>query len=74
MVEHFVQQMKFEFEMNLVSKLTFFLGLQVKQMEDTIFISQSKYAKSIIKKFGFDKTSHEKTSAATHIKLSEDES
>jgi len=40
-VQHFVKQMQSEFEMSLVGELTYFLGLQVKQMEDTIFISQS---------------------------------
>ncbi|MCI13365.1 gag-pol polyprotein, partial [Trifolium medium] len=73
MVEHFVQQMKSEFEMSLVGELTYFLGLQVKHMEDIIFISQSKYTKSIVKKFGLDKASHKKTPAATHIKLTKDE-
>nr|GEW25442.1 putative ribonuclease H-like domain-containing protein [Tanacetum cinerariifolium] len=33
-------------------KLTFFLGLQVKQKEDGIFISQDKYVAEILKKFG----------------------
>ena len=49
MVQHFIPQMQSEFEMNLVGELTYFLGLQIKQMDDTIFISQSKYAKNIVK-------------------------
>ncbi|MCI03962.1 gag-pol polyprotein, partial [Trifolium medium] len=40
MVEHIVKQMQTEFEMSMVSELTYFLGLQIKQMEDTIFITQ----------------------------------
>jgi len=59
--------------MSLVGELTYFLGLQVKQMEDTIFISQSKYAKNIVKKFGVDNGSHKRTRAATHLKLSKDD-
>jgi len=51
MVQYFIQQMQSEFEMSLVGELTYFLGHQVKQMEDTIFIYQSKYAKNIVKKF-----------------------
>ena len=54
MLQHFVQQMQSEFEMSLVGELTYFLGLQVKQMEDSIFLSQSKYAKNIVKKFGME--------------------
>jgi hypothetical protein len=73
MVEQFVQHMRSEFEMSLVGELTYFLGLQIKQAEDTIFISQSKYAKSIVKKFGLENATHKRTPAATHIKLSKDE-
>ncbi|GKC08558.1 uncharacterized mitochondrial protein-like protein [Tanacetum coccineum] len=36
-----------------MGELTFFLGLQVKQKEDGIFISQDKYMTEILKKFGF---------------------
>ncbi|KAK2369702.1 secreted RxLR effector protein [Trifolium repens] len=32
MVQHFVKQMQSEFEISLVGKLTYFLGLQIKQM------------------------------------------
>src|SRR4030042_2222587 len=65
--------MQSEFEMSLVGELTYFLGLQIKQMEDTIFISQSKYAKNIIKKFGMENAGHKRTPAATHLKLAKDE-
>jgi len=47
---------------------------QVKQIEDTIFISQSKYAKNIANKFGLDNGGHKRTPAATHLKLRKDES
>ena len=73
MVQHFVHQMQSKFEMSLMGELTYFLGLQVKQMEATIFISQSKYAKNIVKKFGLDNASHKRTPAATRLKLSKDE-
>src|ERR1044072_6751740 len=72
MVEHFVAQMKSEFEMSLVGELNFFLGLQVKQMEDCMFISQSKYARGIVKKFGQKSESHKRTPAATHVKITKD--
>ncbi|GJT10583.1 putative ribonuclease H-like domain-containing protein [Tanacetum coccineum] len=36
-----------------MGELTFFLGLQVKQKEDVIFISQDKYVADILRKFGF---------------------
>ncbi|XP_050896247.1 uncharacterized mitochondrial protein AtMg00810-like [Lathyrus oleraceus] len=59
--------------MSLVGELTYFLGLQVKQMEDSIFLCQSKYAKNIVKKFGLENASHKRTPAPTHLKLSKDE-
>ncbi|GJV02369.1 putative ribonuclease H-like domain-containing protein, partial [Tanacetum coccineum] len=38
---------------NSMGELTFFLGLQVTQKDDGIFISQDKYVDEILKKFGF---------------------
>ncbi|KAJ1684899.1 hypothetical protein LUZ63_016289 [Rhynchospora breviuscula] len=43
-----------EFEMSMMGELNFFLGLQIKQLQDGIFISQTKYAKELIKKFGVE--------------------
>ena len=69
MLEHFFHEMKSEFEMTLFGELNYFLGLQVKQMDDSIFVSQSKYAKGIVKKFGLDNASHKRTPVDTHVKL-----
>nr|GEU32310.1 ribonuclease H-like domain, reverse transcriptase, RNA-dependent DNA polymerase [Tanacetum cinerariifolium] len=41
------------FQMSSMGELTFFLGLQVKQKKDGIFISQDKYVAEILKKFDF---------------------
>ncbi|GKB94902.1 putative ribonuclease H-like domain-containing protein [Tanacetum coccineum] len=41
------------FQMSSMGELTFFLGLQVKQQHDGIFISQDKYIADILKKFDF---------------------
>nr|GEU53170.1 putative ribonuclease H-like domain-containing protein [Tanacetum cinerariifolium] len=49
----FEQMMHNRFQMSSVGELTFFLGLQVKQKEDRIFISQDKYVADILKKFDF---------------------
>ena len=50
-VQQFVDVMSHEFEMSLVGKLSYFLGLQIRQLNDGIFISQAKYAKNLVKKF-----------------------
>ncbi|GJY51470.1 putative ribonuclease H-like domain-containing protein [Tanacetum coccineum] len=49
----FEKMMHKKFQMSSMGELTFFLGLQVKQKEDGIFISQDKYATEILKKFGY---------------------
>nr|GEU81520.1 putative ribonuclease H-like domain-containing protein [Tanacetum cinerariifolium] len=45
----FERQMKDKFQMSSMGELTFFLGLQVKQKEDGIFISQDKYVAEVKK-------------------------
>nr|GEX05583.1 ribonuclease H-like domain-containing protein [Tanacetum cinerariifolium] len=44
---------KDKFQMSSIGELTFFLGLQVKQKEDGIFISQDKYIAEVLRKFNF---------------------
>ncbi|GJY06260.1 putative ribonuclease H-like domain-containing protein [Tanacetum coccineum] len=44
----------------------FFLGLQVKQKEDGIFISQDKYVNEILNKFGFSDVKTTSTPMETH--------
>ena len=51
MCEEFEKIMKNKFSMSSMGELTFFLGLQVKQLHDGIFISQDKYVADILKKF-----------------------
>ncbi|GKD98306.1 putative ribonuclease H-like domain-containing protein [Tanacetum coccineum] len=41
------------FQMSSIGELTFFLGLQVQQKKDGIFISQDKYVAEVLKKFDF---------------------
>jgi hypothetical protein len=58
--------MKNEFEISLLRELSFFLGLQIHQINQRIYISQTKYIREILKKFGMEDcklvTSHMKTS------------
>ncbi|GJS20003.1 putative ribonuclease H-like domain-containing protein [Tanacetum coccineum] len=49
----FEDYMHKRFQMSSIGELTFFLGLQVKQQPDGIFISQDKYVANILKKFDF---------------------
>ncbi|GJV66735.1 retrovirus-related pol polyprotein from transposon TNT 1-94 [Tanacetum coccineum] len=49
----FKKLMHGKFQISSMGELTFFLGLQVQQKKDGIFISQDKYVVEILKKFGF---------------------
>ncbi|GKC77697.1 uncharacterized mitochondrial protein-like protein, partial [Tanacetum coccineum] len=49
----FKKLMHENFQMSSMGELIFFLGLQVQQKKDGIFISQDKYVEEILKKFGF---------------------
>nr|GEY62823.1 uncharacterized mitochondrial protein AtMg00810-like [Tanacetum cinerariifolium] len=52
--DEFEVLMKGEFEMSAMGELMFFLGLQVKQLPDGIFVSQVKYVKDMLKKFDME--------------------
>jgi len=64
--------MKQEFEMSMIGELNYFLGLQVKQTSEGIYISQSKYAKDLVKRFGLDGKSNASTPMSTSVKISAD--
>nr|GFA13541.1 putative ribonuclease H-like domain-containing protein [Tanacetum cinerariifolium] len=51
-----------EFEMSSMRSLTFFLGLDVDQRPDGIFIHQEKYVADILKKFDLDNSKLSSTS------------
>jgi hypothetical protein len=68
----FSKEMKQEFEMSMICELNYFLGLQVKQTTEGIFISQSKYAKDLVKRFGMDGKSRAQIPMSTSIKISSD--
>jgi hypothetical protein len=57
----------------MIGELSFFLGLQIKQLKDGIFISQSKYLKDMLKKFGLENAKPIKTPMATNGHLNLDE-
>ncbi|GJT06574.1 putative ribonuclease H-like domain-containing protein [Tanacetum coccineum] len=61
------------FQMSSMGELTFFLGLQLKQKEDGIFISQDKYVGEILKKFGFSSIRTASTPMETNKALTKDE-
>ncbi|GJR14779.1 putative ribonuclease H-like domain-containing protein [Tanacetum coccineum] len=71
--DEFEALMKSRFQMSSMGELTFFLGLQVKQKEDGIFISQDKYVAEILKKFDFANVKTASTPIETQKPLVKDE-
>ncbi|GJX22700.1 putative ribonuclease H-like domain-containing protein [Tanacetum coccineum] len=71
--DEFEALMKSRFQMSSMGELTFFLGLQVKQKEDGIFISQDKYVAEILKKFDFMSVKTASTPIETQKPLVKDE-
>ena len=72
LVHSFLKLMQTEFEMSMIGELTHFLGLQIRQQDSGIFLSQSKYAKNLVKKFGLESTSSIRTPMSPNVKLTVD--
>ena len=58
--------------MSMSGELTHFLGLQIRQLDSGIFLSQSKYAKNLVKKFGLKSTSSIRTPMSPNVKFTVD--
>ncbi|KAG5561088.1 hypothetical protein RHGRI_004190 [Rhododendron griersonianum] len=69
----FAKCMQGKFEMSMMGELTYFLGLQIKQSTDGIFINQFKYIKDLLKKFDMEKAKPMGTPMSTSTKLNKDE-
>ncbi|XP_019179616.1 PREDICTED: uncharacterized protein LOC109174842 [Ipomoea nil] len=67
--ERFSTLMHGKFEMSMMGELNYFLGLQVKQCSDGIFISQAKYTKDLIRKFGIDRKTSVKIPMSTSLRM-----
>nr|GEV08683.1 uncharacterized mitochondrial protein AtMg00810-like [Tanacetum cinerariifolium] len=65
----FEKMMREKFQMSSMGELTFFLGLQVKQKQAGIFISQDKYVAEILKKYGFSEVKNASTPMETQKPL-----
>jgi len=73
MCEEFVAAMQGEFEMSMMGELTYFLGLQVKQLKHGTFLSQSKYCFDILKKLKMEDCKEAVTLIATNCLMDADE-
>ncbi|GKA08809.1 retrovirus-related pol polyprotein from transposon TNT 1-94 [Tanacetum coccineum] len=71
--DDFSKIMHDEFEMSMMGELNFFIGLQIKQLEDGIFFNQSKYIKEMLKKFRLEDSKPIKTPMSSKTKPTRDE-
>ncbi|GJV29713.1 putative ribonuclease H-like domain-containing protein [Tanacetum coccineum] len=71
--DEFEALMQSRFQMSSMGELTFFLGLQVKQNKEGIFISQDKYVAEILKKFDLVHVKAAITPMETKLPLTKDE-
>jgi hypothetical protein len=55
-----------KFEMSMMGELKYFLGFQIKQLQEGTFISHTKYIQDILKKFGMKNTKPIKTPLGTN--------
>eukprot|EP00253_Pinus_taeda_P021985 PITA_21985 len=68
--QNFDLVMQKEFEMSFLGELTYFLGLQIQRNKGGIFLSQTKYLKQILKKYGMEDSKPVCTPMVTGCSLS----
>ncbi|GJZ59209.1 retrovirus-related pol polyprotein from transposon TNT 1-94 [Tanacetum coccineum] len=68
----FSKEMSSKFQMSMMGQMSFFLGLQVSQSHESIFINQSKYALEILTKYGMDSSDPVDTPMVDRLKLDAD--
>jgi transposase InsO family protein len=71
--QKFAKDMHNEFEMSLLGELSFFLGLQIRQSNQGIFISQTKYIREMLKRFRMEDCKPVITPMQTSCKLRKDD-
>ncbi|KAJ9561064.1 hypothetical protein OSB04_006224 [Centaurea solstitialis] len=74
MCQEFENTMKSQFKMSMMGELTFFLGLQVRQRPDGIFINQAKYVQDLLKRFDFGGSNSAATPMPRNFQLTADTS
>jgi hypothetical protein len=65
--------MEKEFQMSMMGELTFFLGVQLKQMKQGTFVHQAKYMNDLVKKFNMAEHMPVSTPMSTATSLGPDE-
>ena len=69
----FKNSMKLEFDMTDLGKMKYFLGVEVLQNSEGIYISQRKYAKEVLERFGMEKSNSVKSPIVPGDRLTKNE-
>lgn len=73
MINEFKKSMMGEFDMSDLGKMRYFLGIEVLQQNDGIFISQKKYAMDVLKRFGMEECNAVHNPIVSGFKMTKDE-
>jgi hypothetical protein len=69
----FKNSMKLEFDMTDLGKMKYFLGVEVLQNPEGIYISQRKYAKEVLERFRMENSNSVKNPIVPGVRLMKDE-
>ena len=72
-VQNFMEEMKNQFEMSGLGEMNYFLGLEVSQSKDGIFLNQEKYAHEVLKKYRMGNCKSAPTPLVQNMKLSKED-
>lgn len=72
MFEQFKKSMMIEFDMTDLGRMRYFLGIEVLQRKDGIFISQRKYAQEVLERFNMDQCNSVHNPVVPGFKLTKD--
>ena len=70
MSHEFSLNMSKRFEMSMIGQLSYFLGLQISQTSAGMFLSQAKYLKDMLKRYGMEYCAPMSTPMTIDCKLS----
>jgi hypothetical protein len=73
LVKWFSYAMESEFEISIIGELSFFIGLQITQRSEGMFISQEKYLREMLKRFQMEDSKPVGTPMVTGCKLRKDD-
>src|SRR4051812_24871038 len=66
--------MQVKFKMRMMEELKFFIGIQINQCKDEVFVHQTKYARELLKKFKIDDCNIMTTHVHRKCNISKEES